>query len=339
MNLERPISGLDVWRPGRAALLLGVPVDDVTMAEAVDAVARLVDRGRMERTTSQVATVNVDFIVNAANDDELAALMRQTALSIPDGMPVVWGARLLGTPLRERLAGVDFVIALVDRAATSGINLALVGGAPGVADQAAQFLAERSPGARLTACDWPFFNRVDEIGSADLEPLIALDADICLVAFGNPKQELFIARFGPELGIPVMIGVGGSFDFLAGRKQRAPQWMRRCGLEWLHRAAFEPRRLAGRYVRDAAVFIPLLARQLWSGRRQVGRGLFFAGVAEDGGLVVDLSRLLTADNRAAGRLVGAVRTARRSAMQVRFEGVQSSSLDRVPGLSDIVESS
>lgn len=334
---EHAVVSVDRWQPERAALLLGVPVDDVTMDEAVDAVVALVGHGRRAGTTNQVATVNVDFIVNAVRDGELAALMRRTALSIPDGMPVIWASRLLGTPLRERVAGVDLVTALVDRAASSGITVALVGGAPGVADQAAEVLAARSPGARLTAWSGPSFSGVDELELADLEPLIALDPDICLVAFGNPKQERFIARFGAELGIPVMIGVGGSFDFLIGRTRRAPEWMQRAGLEWLHRAASEPRRLLRRYLRDARVFFPRIVAQVWSGRRWVGCGSVDSGVARDGALVVDLSKLVSADNRTAGHIVGAARTARRATVPVRFEGCRRQCVDHVPGLSGIVE--
>lgn len=249
-----------VGSPPSVASILGVRVDDVTMDEVIDRIGELVADGRRTARCHQVATVNVDFVVNALEDPQLATIMAATALSLPDGMAIVWGSRLLGTPLRTRVAGADLVPALAERAARDGLRLALYGGAPGVAVRAARLLSARHPDAEIWATAGPVFGRPDELTIADVAPLRDADADICCVAFGNPKQERFIARFGSSLGIPVMIGVGGTLDFLVGEQRRAPRWMQRTGLEWLHRASTDPRRLARRYARDAVVFLPRIGR-------------------------------------------------------------------------------
>lgn len=263
---------MDGPTPGSVSIL-GIPVDDVDMTEAVERIVALVHDGRHTQRCHQVATVNVDFVVNALADRELNAIMRSTSLSVPDGMAIVWSARALGVRLRERVAGADLLPALVERAATDGLRIALFGGVPGVAAAAADTFRTRVPGADLWADAGPMFHDVAELTSADVAGLAAADADIGCIAFGNPKQEHFIARFGRELGIPVMIGVGGSLDFVVGAQRRAPSWMQRAGLEWAHRAAGDPRRLAARYGRDAVEFIPRLGRDVLRTR------LFPTGVA------------------------------------------------------------
>jgi ABC-type transporter Mla MlaB component len=172
-----------------------------------------------------------------------------------------------------------------------------------------------------------------------LEPLRESRPDICCVAFGNPKQEQFIARFGDHLGIPVMIGVGGSLDFLVGEKRRAPEWMQRSGLEWLHRAATEPRRLAGRYARDALVFLPRLIAQTWRGRRGRCRGTARIE-ALDTVTVVDLSKLDRADNATAAAITAALRSASRARRRAEITApARGDALDDVAGLRQLVDDS
>jgi N-acetylglucosaminyldiphosphoundecaprenol N-acetyl-beta-D-mannosaminyltransferase len=320
----------------RAVLVLGVPVDDVTFDETIDLVFALVADGRATGRMHQIATVNVDFVVNAVRDPSVAAIMRRTSLSIPDGMPVVWGARLEGTPLRTRVAGADLVAAIVERAATTGAKVHLYGAAPGVADAAAALLRERHPTAVVTSDAGPVIPDVDALDPAAVEPLRAAAPDICCVAFGNPKQERFIARFGAELGIPVMIGVGGSLDFLVGEQRRAPEWMQRSGLEWLYRAGTEPRRLAGRYARDAFVFGPRLLGEVWRGFRGRRRGSLRIEERDDL-TTLDLSALERADNTAAAEITTALRTAARAGRRVAVvPPSRGGALEPIPGLAALV---
>jgi N-acetylglucosaminyldiphosphoundecaprenol N-acetyl-beta-D-mannosaminyltransferase len=250
----------------RVAVVLGAPVDDVTVGEAVDRIAAMVADGRATGRVHQVVTVNVDFVVNAQDDEELLAILQRSDLAIPDGMPLVWGSRLLGTPIRERATGVELLPALVERATRDGYRICLFGAAPGVAARAAELLTTRYPGADVVGLEAPVVGRDGSMDPAGLEPVRAADPDIVGVALGNPKQEHWIARHGSTLGCPVFIGIGGTLDFLTGETTRAPGWMQRAGFEWLHRALSEPRRLAMRYARDIVVYLPGLARQAWRGR-------------------------------------------------------------------------
>jgi N-acetylglucosaminyldiphosphoundecaprenol N-acetyl-beta-D-mannosaminyltransferase len=247
--------------------ILGVPIDDVTMEEAVERITGFVETGRETRRAAQVATVNVDFVVQATRNPALMDILHRTALSIPDGMPLVWGSRLLGTPLRERVAGADLVPALAQRGAAAGMRIYLFGAAPGVAEHAASLLAERFPGLDVTGDEGARVSPSGEMEPAALEPIVAFRPDIVCVALGNPKQEFWIERYAAAVGASVYIGVGGTLDLLVGEKRRAPGWVQRAGLEWVFRAAQEPRRLAGRYAKDLVVFLPKLARQVCTERR------------------------------------------------------------------------
>ncbi len=256
------------------ALLFGIPIDDVTMSETIEAVGELVDDGRRSGRTHQIATVNVDFLVNAIADPEVQQLLQRADVCIPDGMPVIWGARAAGMPLRERVAGADLVPALAAASVRAGWKIHLFGSAEGIAEQAATLLTERYPGAQVSGVSGPFMRDITAVDPDVLDAIAAIDADILCVALGNPKQERFINLYGPRLGVPVMIGVGGTLDFLVGGRKRAPQWVQKVGLEWVVRAAQEPARLGKRYARDGYVFFPHLARYLRTVRRMRGGGSF-----------------------------------------------------------------
>ncbi len=330
----------------RCAVVMGLPIDDVTIGEAVDRIAAMVEVGRATGRSHQVATVNVDFVVNAVDDPETLRILQRTDLAIPDGMPVVWGARLLGSPLRERTTGVDLLPALVKRSAEAGYRMCLFGAAPGVAEKAAAGLAERF-GAEVTGLAAPDVARDGTMDPGALEPIRAARPDIVGVALGNPKQERWIARHAGTIGAPVLIGIGGTLDFLTGVTRRAPAWMQRAGLEWLHRAMSEPRRLAARYAKDFVVFLPGLVTQAWRGRPRSSTVL--PVVTADGSgtnmrvlgplrddlvtasgayaipagrlLTVDLSELTALDNPTVAALAGLLRTARRSGTVVSLVGL------------------
>lgn len=318
-------------------LIAGVPVDDIDMDGTLNEIWEFVRRGRAQHRTFQVATVNVDFVVNALLDRSVARVLRSTALSIPDGMPLVWGARLLGGALRTRVAGADLVPLMCERAANDGTRIAFIGAAPGVAERAATLLRERLPGLELVATEGPSFRHLDEVTTADIDQLSALDADIGCFAFGHPKQDAFIERFADELSIPVMIGVGGSLDFLIGEQHRAPRWMQKTGLEWLHRAGTDPRRLVRRYARDFRVFFPALARQAWGGRSTSNAGTLRLDTAPPNDLIVDLTDIATMTNSVGHEIATAARLAALDDQHVRFVAADGVDLGRVAGLSELID--
>ncbi len=251
-------------------VLFGIPIDRLTMAGTIDEIGRLVQLGRERGVTHQVSTVNVDFLVNAFADADLLRILREADLCIGDGMPVVWAAGRIGVPLPERVTGADLVPALAERAASTGWRIVFFGSAEGVAERASTLLRERHPDLDVIAFSGPMIRDVHHVDEAVLEQLASYDADILCVALGNPKQERFIDANRARLRTPVMIGIGGSLDMLVGVRKRAPQWVQRTGLEWIYRAAQEPRRLGKRYANDIFVFLPRLVRHLFAWRRWRG---------------------------------------------------------------------
>jgi N-acetylglucosaminyldiphosphoundecaprenol N-acetyl-beta-D-mannosaminyltransferase len=266
-------------------VMFGVPIDHATMADTLDRIDEFVADGRRLGRTHQIATVNVDFLVNAITNRELLDLLQHTEFNFADGMPVVWGAARLGTPLPERVAGSDLVPLLAQQSARRGWRVHLFGGAPGVADRARTLLMERYPDALLTADDGPVIRDVTAIDSSLIDRINQHKPDILCVALGNPKQERFIAAQRERLGCPVMIGIGGSLDMLVGDRKRAPRWAQRIGAEWIFRAAQEPGRLGRRYLHDVRVFGPRLVGYVKSVRGYRNASSLTACL-ENGGIVV-----------------------------------------------------
>jgi N-acetylglucosaminyldiphosphoundecaprenol N-acetyl-beta-D-mannosaminyltransferase len=248
----------------RPVVVLGIPIDDLQMSETLDRIEQMVQIGRTTGRTHQVATVNADFVVRAQFDPELRYLLQCADLLTADGMPLVWGARLLGVSLPGRVAGADLVPALAQRAAECGLSIYFLGGEPDVASRAVDLLKKQYPQLQVAGVHSPPFSPILEMDSSFLEEIRLAKPDILLVAFGNPKQEKWIGMHGHSLGVPVMIGVGGSLDLVAGHLKRAPEWMQRSGLEWLFRLLQEPRRLFRRYAIDLAVFGFSFLRQWWA---------------------------------------------------------------------------
>ncbi len=241
--------------------LLGIPLDLLNLHQAIDRMDELVQRGRARGQGHQVATVNIDFLVKARSDPELRLILQECDLATIDGMPLLWGVRWLGASLDDRAAGSDFVPALAERAAQRGYSIYLLGAEPGIAQQAAQILQSRYPGLIVAGYHSPPFQPLLEMDRSILAKIKAANPDILFVAFGNPKQEKWIRMHGLELGVPLMIGVGGTLNFITGNTRRAPRWLQRLGLEWVHRLAQEPRRLWKRYAVDLWVFNTQFARQ------------------------------------------------------------------------------
>jgi N-acetylglucosaminyldiphosphoundecaprenol N-acetyl-beta-D-mannosaminyltransferase len=240
------------------AIVAGIPVDATTMSTAIDRIGVLVERGRRERTTHQVATVNVDFVVNAIEQPDVRRILQSSDLNLADGMPIVWASRWLGARLPERVAGADLVPALARASAERGWRVHLWGGTDDTAEHAARLLRQRHPGAQITGAPAPTIDDVADVDDTVIEGIANHRTDVLCVALGNPKQERFIHAHRDRLGCPVQIGVGGTLDLIVGAKRRAPAWAQRVGAEWLFRWFQEPGRLGRRYAHDVRVLGPQL---------------------------------------------------------------------------------
>jgi exopolysaccharide biosynthesis WecB/TagA/CpsF family protein/anti-anti-sigma factor len=263
-------------------LVLGIPIDDLTLKSAVQQTLELADAWRQDGRPRQIATVNVDFLTNALGwmpnaaprHPELLEILRRADLVTADGMPVVWLARMLGTPLNGRVTGADLVPALATAMAQSGHSLFLLGGRGDIGQQAADKLQQQNPGLRIAGVYSPFVHtegeamldaEVDDVEV--VERINQVAPDVLLIGFGNPKQEIWFQRNRHRLKAGVSIGVGGTFEFIVGRVTRAPAWMQRSGLEWLYRITQDPKRLWKRYAvglaKLAVMGIPLVLYYRW----------------------------------------------------------------------------
>ena len=219
--------------------ILGVDVDAVTMAEAVDVVRRAMDT----RAGVMIATANAEMLMRATHDEELRRILNASALVVPDGAGTVWAARHLGHAMPERVAGYDLAQELLRCAPAEGRRVYFFGSAPGVAEKAKAKAEQLYPGIEIVGVRNGFFSPADN--AAIIAEIRAARPDLLLVALGVPKQEKWIAAHLAELDVPVAIGVGGTLDVMAGVMKRAPHWMQKAKLEWLFRGLMQPKR-AGR---------------------------------------------------------------------------------------------
>jgi N-acetylglucosaminyldiphosphoundecaprenol N-acetyl-beta-D-mannosaminyltransferase len=247
--------------------LYGMSLAQLDSAGVLDQVFGALARGQ----GGWLVTANLDFLRRYVHDAGARTLYDAADIRVADGMPLVWAARLQGDVLPERVAGSSLVGLLAERAAHEGCSLYLLGGAPGASARAAEVLRGRHPGLIIAGTssprisDPPLFEEVEPLR----EELRRLRPDLVLVGLGSPKQEKLIAELRDALPSSWLMGVGVSFSFLAGDVRRAPVWMQRTGLEWIHRLAQEPRRLARRYlIEDLPFSVSLFAHAL---RRRGGQ--------------------------------------------------------------------
>lgn len=259
------------FKPRERVRLFGIEIDRLTMPQAVQRVlgwALAHDSG-----CRYVVTPNLDHAVMFQEHAGLRAAYSQAALVLADGWPLVSASRWLGMALPERVAGSDLAPALFAAAcaAHQPLRVFLLGAAPGVAERAAENIERRWPAVQVCGCCSPpvGFERDAQANQRILRQIAAAEADLLVVGLGAPKQELWLHEHRDVLAVPVALAVGATIDFLAGQRRRAPRWMQRTRLEWLHRLASEPRRLAARYFRDACVF-PKLLGQEWRASRARG---------------------------------------------------------------------
>jgi N-acetylglucosaminyldiphosphoundecaprenol N-acetyl-beta-D-mannosaminyltransferase len=239
--------------------LFNMPMNNVNLQETLDAIGRHIDAGEQ----GYVVTPNVDHAVEFDENPDFRAAYQSAALVLADGMPIIWAGKLFGKPLKAKISGSDLIYWLSEYAAQKGYSIFLLGAREGVADQAAKKLVEKYPGLKIAGTHSPplGFEKSEETNRKVINLVRDSGADICFVALGAPKQDLWSWRYHKEAGAKLFLGVGASFDFVAGTIQRAPVWMQRTGLEWTWRIMQEPRRMAHRYLIRDAKFLLLLFRE------------------------------------------------------------------------------
>jgi N-acetylglucosaminyldiphosphoundecaprenol N-acetyl-beta-D-mannosaminyltransferase len=218
--------------------ILGVPVHRVRFEQTVGILEGFIASGEPHL----VVTADASAVVIAGEDAEYREIVRHADLVTPDGAGLLWAARRFGTPLVERVSGVDLSARLCALGGERGWRVFLYGAAPGVAEQAAANLRERHPGLEIAGTQHGFLPSEEQ--PALVERIAAARPHILLVALGIPRQEKFIARYKEALGVPVMMGVGGTLDVFAGVARRAPVWVQRVNLEWLYRLLQNPKKIS-----------------------------------------------------------------------------------------------
>ncbi len=225
----------------KSVYILDVRVDRLSQQQALDSIEQIIAQRRASNNQApcqQIVTVNPEFVMAAQYNSDFRIAINQAALVLPDGIGVVWAARLMGQSVPGRITGTDTLPALAERCAAAGYRLYLLGAAPGVAEAAGARLQQLAPGLEIagTYAGSPSPNEEDAI----IERIRVARADVLCVAFGSPAQDLWIRRNLSRLSIAVAMGVGGAYDFLSGRQRRAPRIMQSLGLEWLYRLYREP---------------------------------------------------------------------------------------------------
>ncbi|CFX03403.1 Glycosyl transferase WecB/TagA/CpsF [Syntrophomonas zehnderi OL-4] len=218
------------------ALILGANVDIVDFGQALQRIKQLIKAG----TPSHIITLNAEILYQAQDNEDLLNVINAADLVTPDGIGIVWAGKKLGYPFLERVTGIDLLYLICEEAAQESWKIYMLGAAPNVAETAAKQLTQKYPGLKICGCHDGYFasDETDQI----IEDIKKSQPDILFVALGAPKQEFWIKEHKDALSVPVLIGVGGSFDVVAGIKERAPEWVIKANLEWLYRLVKEPSR-------------------------------------------------------------------------------------------------
>lgn len=246
-------------------VLFGIPFSHVSLDDLCTAIRTRVSSGK----PGFVVTPNVDHVCRFHRDAAFRSVYANAFLIVPDGVPLLWSARLMRRPLREKLSGSDLVPEVCAYAAVHGLSVFFLGGRPGAAEGTAKKLSAKNPDLKVAGALAPSdgFERSPESNAAVLRTLREANADICFVALGSPKQETWMDAHIEQSGVGVMLGIGAGLDFAAGLVKRAPKPIQTMGLEWLWRLAIEPRRLWRRYLIYDLLFFTLMWREL-RGRNQ-----------------------------------------------------------------------
>lgn len=237
---------------------LNTEIDNLTMKDAVSIAERMLKN----KEKGFVVTPNVDHIVKLERDEELRNAYKHASLILTDGQPLIWISRFLSTPIREKISGSDFFPKVCEVASQNHQSLFLFGAAPGVAKLAGENLKKRFPGLHVVGSyspDYGFEKSPEKVQKA-IQVINDSHADLLAVGLGAPKQEKFIDKYYEQMNVSVILAIGASIDFEAGKIKRAPRWISQMGFEWLYRLVREPRRMFKRYLIDDMHIIPMVAK-------------------------------------------------------------------------------
>lgn len=233
--------------------ILGVQINPVTLDEALGHGQALLEAPSFH----YVVTPNPEFILTARKNEDFRRVLNEADMALPDGIGVVYAAKILGTPLNGRVPGIEFAQGLMSRMARTDKKLFLLGAKPGVAEKAAHNLRKEYHGLEICGVHDGYFQADGPV----VEAIRASGADVVFVCLGAPKQEFWMSTHGPETGARMMVGLGGCLDVFAGNVQRAPVFWQKAGLEWLYRLFKEPSRI-GRMAKLPLVLIYALGARL-----------------------------------------------------------------------------
>ncbi len=247
--------------------ILGTHINSIRHLDLLEELTQVIVNWKINtegsRSTTQVCITPVNSILAAHKELKIQAIYNAAEWVICDGVPVRWAASFLGTPIVERITGLDLLPDLVDLAHKKSFSLFLLGASPGISEQLKLKIEAEYPNCQVKGIYAPpFMTTFSETENKKmLDAVNQSKADILLVSLTAPKQDIWIAEHKHLLQIPLAVGIGGAFEVMLGKMQRAPKWMQSAGLEWLYRLVQEPRRMYRRYLIEAPLFIPLIIRQ------------------------------------------------------------------------------
>jgi len=243
----------------KRANVLGIGISVISMDDAI----RLSDELIQSGNRGYICATDVHTVIEAQTDSALASALNRSFLTTPDGMPLVWVAKLQGHRDIERVYGPDYMLAMCRFSVARGYRHFLFGGHPGVAERLRAEMVGRFPGLQIVGHYTPPFRQLTRDEEEELAQLVAeAKPDVFWVGLGSPKQELFMAKYCGLLDVKLMVGVGAAFDFHSGRVKEAPEWIKKTGLQWIYRLIKEPRRLWRRYYSCVPSFIWNITLQL-----------------------------------------------------------------------------
>lgn len=245
--------------------MFGMTINSVTLSEVLETVSRQIE----SRESGYMLTPNVDHVCEFQESAEFREAYQNCFLVLPDGMPILWAGKLLGRPIKEKISGSDLVYWLSEYAALKGYSIFFFGANEGIAQRASEILKKKYPGLKVAGVYSPpmGFEKDPELVAEAIRIVKDAKPDICYVALGTPKQDLWCYQSHKKTGVPVQVGIGISLNFVTGDVTRAPLWMQRSSLEWVWRLFQEPRRLMKRYLVRDMKFLPLLWREFRLNRK------------------------------------------------------------------------